>query len=76
MYLNIILTILVLILLTIFLSMYLWWRRFGKKMFDSMSSMNKILPKDTNKMFNPNDMGNMFSEVHKMMNQINNLKKK
>lgn len=76
MYLNIILTILVLVLITIFISTYMWWKHFGKKMFDMMLNMNKVLPKDSNKMFNPNNMGNILSEVDKMMNQFKNFKQK
>lgn len=74
MYLNIILTILVLVLITIFLSIYLWWKNFGKKMFNTMSNMNKVLPKGSNKMINPNNMGNILTEVDKMMKQFKKYK--
>ena len=49
MFLNIILTLLVVVLLTITIMLYIWWKKFGKKMFDSMSNMKNLLPKDGGK---------------------------
>ena len=75
MYLNIILTILVLVLISIITIVVFWWRKFGKELFNTMMNMNKILPSDSKKIPFPKDLGNMFSELDKVMGQFKNLKK-
>jgi len=75
MYLNIILTILVLVLISIITIVVFWWRKFGKELFNTMMNMNKILPSDSKKIPFSKDLGNMFSELDKVMGQFKNLKK-
>jgi amino acid transporter len=70
MYLNIILTILVLILLGIISVVIFWWVKFGKELFATMKNMNKILPTDSKKTTTPNNLGNLLSDLDKMMNQF------
>jgi len=42
MYLNIILTILVIVLITVTVLLSLWWRKFGKQIFNSSSEIKKM----------------------------------
>ena len=42
MYLNIILTILVVVLITITILLSIWWRKFGKQIFNSTSDIKKV----------------------------------
>lgn len=52
MYLNIILTILVIVLITMCLGIFFWWRKHGRKMFELMEKMKTFteIPK-----INPSD---------------------
>jgi hypothetical protein len=69
MYLNIILTILVLVLLGIIGVVIFWWVKFGKELFATMKNMNKVLPSNSKKTTTPNNLGNLLSDLDKMMNQ-------
>lgn len=66
MFLNIILTLLVVVLLTITIMLYIWWKKFGKKMFDSMSNMKNLIPKDGGQLPNNLDINQLFSSLSKI----------
>jgi hypothetical protein len=70
MFLNIILTLLVVVLLTITIMLYIWWKKFGKKMFDSMSNMKNLLPKDGGQLPNNLDINQLFSSLTKINQQF------
>lgn len=68
MYLNIVLTILVIVLVTMTILAIVWWKKYGKKLVNSMLDMNKLLPKRGN--LNQPDIGGMFNELNKFMSNI------
>jgi hypothetical protein len=70
MFLNIILTLLVVVLLTITIMLYIWWKKFGKKMFDSMSNMKNLIPKDGGQLPNNLDINQLFSSLTKINQQF------
>jgi len=70
MFLNIILTLLVIVLLTITIMLYIWWKKFGKKMFDSMSNMKDLIPKDGGQLPNNLDINQLFSSLTKINQQF------
>jgi hypothetical protein len=70
MFLNIILTLLVIVLLTITIMLYIWWKKFGKKMFDSMSNMKNLIPKDGGQLPNNLDINQLFSSLSKINQQF------
>jgi hypothetical protein len=72
MYLNIILTFLVLILILISGGVYFWWRNYGKKLFELMDNMKNI----TNNKMNPNmfkNMGDLLSNQDELFKSLNNM---
>ena len=72
MYLNIILTFLVLILILISCGVYFWWRKYGKKLFELMDNMKNI----TNNKMNPNmfkNMGDLLSNQDELFKSLNNM---
>lgn len=70
MFLNIILTLLVVVLLTITIMLYIWWKKFGKKMFDSMSNMKNLIPKNGGQLPNNLDINQLFSSLSKFNQQF------
>jgi hypothetical protein len=72
MYLNIILTVLVIVLLSMTILATLWWKKYGKKLFDTMLNMDKILPKNNN-LFE-SELGGLFNNLTKFMNQTKSKK--
>jgi len=70
MFLNIILTLLVIVLLTITIMLYIWWKKFGKKLFDSMSNMKNLIPKDGGQLPNNLDINQLFSSLTKINQQF------
>ena len=70
MFLNIILTLLVIVLLTITIMLYIWWKKFGKKMFDSISNMKNLIPKDGGQLPNNMDINQLFSSLNKINQQF------
>jgi hypothetical protein len=70
MFLNIILTLLVVVLLTITIMLYIWWKKFGKKMFDSISNMKNLFPKDGGQLPNNLDINQLFSSLNKINQQF------
>jgi len=82
MYLNIILTILVVVLITITVLLVRWWRNFGKGIFQSVGkikSMGNTFPSQDNplmKMKEMTDRLNKMSQVaSQMTNNVNNMKR-
>jgi hypothetical protein len=67
MFLNIILTLLVIVLLSITLMIYFWWKKFGKQMFNSISNMKNMFPKDGGKLTNNTlDINKLMSDLTKI----------
>lgn len=75
MYLNIILTILVSILLAILVALIVWWKKFGKEMFKTLTTMNKIIPNGSNQKNVTNDLSSTLNQAFEMMNKFKNLKR-
>ena len=74
MFLNVILTILVITLISVVTMLILWWKKYGKKVFESVNSMKTMFPngsKDTPTMGN---LTNAFGDLKKSMEMLNNLK--
>jgi hypothetical protein len=67
MFLNIILTLLVLILGTITIMLYFWWKRYGKTMFKTLQNIKNPLPN----MKQPD-----IKDIQEMANKLNQLFKK
>jgi hypothetical protein len=67
MFLNIILTLLVVILGTITIMLYLWWKKYGKTMFNAMKEFKNPLPN----MKQPD-----IKDIQEMANKINQIFKK
>lgn len=77
MYLNVILTIFVIVQVTIVYLAYRFWKKYGKNMYNSFIDMRKTMP---NQMFgggnaNPNDIMNNLPDMGKMMSEFNKLSK-
>jgi hypothetical protein len=74
MYLNIILTILVVTLLTILVSVIVWWKKYGKELFSLLINIKNM--NQGNKINNPmSDMTNLMSELENISNIFGNFKK-
>ena len=69
MFLNIILTLLVLTLVTITIMLYIWWKKYGKPMFENLMSMRNSLPK-MGKSNMAMDLTQLMSELNKVSNQF------
>jgi hypothetical protein len=67
MFLNIILTLLVIILGTMTIMLYLWWKKYGKTMFDTMKGFKTPLP---------NIKQPDIKDIQEMANKLNQLFKK
>jgi hypothetical protein len=72
MYLNIILTILVLVLILISSGVYFWWKKYGKKMFELMDIIKK--PKVNPSMFT--DIGDLLAKQNEMFKTLRYTKNK
>jgi hypothetical protein len=70
MYLNIILTILVIVMITISIGTYIWWKNYGKKLFGLIDNLKKI---NSPGFGNHNDITNNFKSI---MNMVSNMKNK
>ena len=66
MYLNVILTIFVIVQFTICGCVIYWWKKYGKKIVKSFSDMNSMLSKTS---------GNKSMDLSKIMSEINNMSK-
>ena len=74
MYLNVILTIFVILQLTMIILAYKFWKKYGKQMFNSFVEMKKTMP---TQMFNTNPMELMkgMPDMNKMMSEFQTLGK-
>ena len=74
MYLNVILTIFVILQLTMIILAYKFWKKYGKQMFNSFIEMKKTMP---TQMFNTNPMELMkgMPDMDKMMSEFQALGK-
>ena len=80
MYLNVILTIFVIVqVLTIFL-VYKWWDKYGRDLFKTFSSFNQNISTTKNSFSSSNpfgqipDMNEMFKQINQMTKKMTNLK--
>jgi hypothetical protein len=80
MYLNVILTIFVIVQVVTMILMYKWWNKYGRKLFTTFTDMKSKIP---NQMFNsvasnnvkgPNPFGNI-PDMGAMMKQFENMTK-
>ena len=74
MYLNVILTILVITLIGVLTMLILWWKKYGKKVFDSVNSMKNILPSGNKNIPNLGNVNDVIGDLKKSMEMLNNLK--
>ena len=81
MYLNVILTIFVIVQVVTIILIYKWWNKYGRKLFTSFTAVNPMIPNQ--KMFNsvasniaegPNMFGNI-PDMNEMMKQFENMTK-
>ena len=74
MYLNVILTIFVILQLTMIILAYKFWKKYGKQMFNTYMEMKKSIP---TQMFNTNPMDMMkgLPDMNKMMSEFQTLSK-
>ncbi len=74
MYLNVILTIFVILQLTMIILGYKFWKKYGKQLFNTYMEMKKSIP---TQMFNinPTEIMNGLPDMNKMMSEFQNLSK-
>ena len=74
MYLNVILTIFVILQITMIILAYKFWKKYGKKMFNSYMEMKNTIPTG---MFNNNPMEIMkgMPDMNRMMSEFKTLSK-
>jgi len=76
MFLNIILTILVVVLITITFLLVRWWRNFGKNLFETMTNMKKITGgMNPNLNMNTQSIGDLSERLKKINEMFGNIKK-
>lgn len=71
MFLNVILTILVITLISVVTILILWWKKYGKKVFESLNTMLSTGNKNISNLGNVTDV---IGELKKSMQMLNNLK--
>jgi hypothetical protein len=84
MFLNVILTILVIVLIVISTGVYLWWKRYGSNLFKMMDTFKQGIPNipkipDMSKMPDIPSMPNLknsVAEFKKAMDMLNKMNKK
>lgn len=76
MFLNIILTILTVTLITMTVLLTIWWRKYGKKMFNSISNasgiMNNPMLKDLTG--GSTNLGSMMERINQMKQMMSKMK--
>jgi len=78
MFLNVILTLLVIVLIVIFVSLRFWWKKFGVKLFDmmdQMKSMSNQIPKSNPKEF-MGDFKQQMDSINQAFKMLGNMGKK
>lgn len=78
MFLNVILTILVIVLIVISTGVYLWWKRYGSNLFKMMDTFKQGMSNipDIPKMPNMPNLKNSVDEFRKAMDMLNKINKK
>lgn len=81
MFLNVILTILVIVLIVISTGVYLWWKRYGSNLFKMMDTFKQGIPNipkipDMSKMPSMPNLKNSVAEFKKAMDMLNKMNKK
>jgi hypothetical protein len=78
MFLNVILTILVIVLIVISTGVYLWWKRYGSNLFKMMGTFKQGMSNipDIPKMPNMPNLKNSVDEFRKAMDMLNKINKK
>jgi hypothetical protein len=80
MYLNVILTIFVIVQIVTMVLIYKWWDKYGRKLFTSFTDMKKVFPSkmmdsvSTSGIKGPNPFGNI-PDMGQMMKQFENMTK-
>jgi hypothetical protein len=80
MYLNVILTIFVIVQIVTIVLIYKWWDKYGRKLFTSFTDMKKVFPSkmmdsvSTSGIKGPNPFGNI-PDMGQMMKQFENMTK-
>ena len=74
MFLNIILTILVVMLIGMITILIIWWKKYGKKLFESVSTIKTMLPTGNKNISNLGNVTDVIGELKKSMEMLNNLK--
>jgi len=80
MYLNVILTIFVIVQIVTMVLIYKWWNKYGRKLFTSFTDMKKVFPSkmmdsvSTSGIKGPNPFGNI-PDMGQMMKQFENMTK-
>ena len=80
MYLNVILTIFVIVQIVTMVLIYKWWDKYGRKLFTSFTDMKKVFPSkmmdsvSTTGIKGPNPFGNI-PDMGQMMKQFENMTK-
>lgn len=73
------LEILLIVLISCFIGtgllIYLWWRKYGKKIFDSIKALNNIKPINNVNPNNKNPMDELKSSMEMLNNLMGNIKK-
>jgi hypothetical protein len=74
MFLNVILTILVIMLIGMVTILIIWWKKYGKKLFESVGDIKTMFPKGSKHTPTMGNLTNAFGELKKSMEMLNNLK--
>ena len=80
MYLNVILTIFVIVQIVTMVLIYKWWDKYGRKLFTSFTDIKKVFPSkmmdsvSTSGIKGPNPFGNI-PDMGQMMKQFENMTK-
>lgn len=69
MVLNILLSLLLIVLVGISVLLFIWWKKYGKKIFESVSKMQKTMGQVGGQK-KPLDMSNLLSELDKMSKMV------
>jgi len=77
MFLNVILTILTVVLITITVLLTKWWRKYGREMFKAISSVKNITSQTStiNDTFKNPNINDLMDRMKKMSDMLGNFKK-
>jgi len=76
MYLNVILTIFVIVQIVTMALIYKWWDKYGRTLFKSFTEMKTVFPGGMGNSNSPNLFGNIpdMKEMMKQLNQMNKMR--